>query len=77
MRYTQDTPGLDGSALTADCLWSQDQFDAFATYLVAVCEHFHTHWNVTFDTVTDLSHSPPDPHANATHTSPNPHLLRT
>jgi O-glycosyl hydrolase len=31
------------------------QFEAFATYLAAVCQHFHTSFNVTFDTVTPLN----------------------
>jgi O-glycosyl hydrolase len=32
-----------------------DQFDAFADYLARVCQHFHSAWNVTFDSVTPLN----------------------
>ena len=38
-----------------------EEFTAFATYLADVVEHFHTHWNITFDSVHRCTIAPPAP----------------
>lgn len=44
-----------GSATGTTDNLRQDQYGAFADYLANVTAHFHTNWNVTFDSVTPLN----------------------